>query len=117
VADVAKHFSAAEFRCKDGCGYGQPHRRLMACLERLRGMIGDKPIVIVSGLRCPPRNREVGGSPRSRHQSGEAADIPAGLVKPEQAERAGFTGIGISNGWVTHVDIREAKAPVRWHYQ
>lgn len=116
MGDLSKHFSHSEFRCRCGCGYGQPHRRLVDALEKLRDVIGGKPLVIVSGLRCPPHNRAVDGALRSRHQSGEAADIPAGLVRRAQAERAGFTGIGLKGEWVTHVDVRISKAVVVWHY-
>lgn len=116
MGDLSEHFSSSEFRCRDDCGYGQPHPRLIARLERLREVLGDKPVVIVSGLRCPPHNRAVGGASRSRHQSGEGCDIRSGIVKRAQAERAGFTGIGLKDGWVVHVDVRQTKRPVVWTY-
>jgi zinc D-Ala-D-Ala carboxypeptidase len=43
-------------------------------LEPLRASL-RKPIVVVSGYRPPWLNRAVGGSPRSQHMAGEAADI------------------------------------------
>lgn len=116
MGDLSKHFSAAEFACKDNCGYGQPHPRLVSVLEAIRDQAGDKPIVPTSGLRCPPHNAEVHGAPRSRHCSGEAADIPAGLVREQGARRAGATGIGIKDGWVIHVDVRQTRSPVVWEY-
>lgn len=116
LRDPHPHFSLSEFDCRDRCGYGQPHHRLLDALERLRTGIGGKPIVIVSGLRCPPRNAAVGGALRSRHQAGEAADIRPGLVRRSDAISAGFTGIGMKGSWVTHVDVRRAREPVVWQY-
>ena len=116
MGDLSSHFDHSEFLCKDQCGYGQPHPRLVAVLEKLRAGTGGKSLVIVSGVRCPPRNVAVGGSPRSRHQSGEAADIPAGLVRERAAVDAGAMGIGLRDGWVTHVDVRRARRPVIWTY-
>lgn len=113
---LSEHFDWSEFDCRDGCGYGQPHPRLVTRLERLRDGIGGKPIVVVSGLRCPPRNAAVNGARRSRHQSGEAADIKPGLVRERDARRAGFTGIGLKGEWVVHVDVRRTSDVVVWHY-
>lgn len=113
----ADNFPVAEFACRDGCGYGRPHPLLRRRLRRLRELIGSRPIVIVSGIRCPVRNTALydGRVTRSRHQSGEAADIREGLVRESQAREAGFTGIGLRNGWVVHVDVRDAEATV-WTY-
>jgi hypothetical protein len=49
-------------------------RRLARGLDRVRRLLGH-PLEISSGYRSPALNREVGGSPRSRHQSGLAADF------------------------------------------
>jgi len=43
-------------------------------LDPLRRHLG-KPVRVTSGFRSLLVNREVGGSPRSRHLTGEAADI------------------------------------------
>lgn len=112
----SQHFTEREFDCRDGCGYGAAHPDLIVALETLRKMIGGKPLHIVSGLRCPPRNRAVDGAARSRHQSGEAADIKPGLVTVPQARRAGFKGIGHRGRWVTHVDTRRSQTVVVWEY-
>lgn len=116
MARLSPHFTRREFECRCGCGYGQPHPQLVARLEKLRTMLGDKPIAIRSGLRCPPHNRAVGGALRSRHQSGEGVDLPSGLVREAMARKAGFTGLGLKNGWVIHVDIRETQEVVSWEY-
>lgn len=116
MGDLSEHFSRAEFACKDRCGYGQPHPRLVTALERLRREVGGKPLRIASGLRCPPHNEAVGGASRSRHCSGEAADLYQGQVREAQARAAGFKGIGRKNGWVTHVDVRRTQEVVVWDY-
>lgn len=116
MGDLSPHFSRAEFACKDGCGFGQPHPELVNRLEALRRALGGKPLRILSGLRCPPHNRAVGGASRSRHQSGEAADLVTGQVKERQARSAGFTGIGLKDGWVVHVDVRRTRDTVTWQY-
>jgi hypothetical protein len=48
--------------------------RLARGLDRVRRLLG-RPLEISSGYRSPALNREVGGSPRSRHQAGLAADF------------------------------------------
>lgn len=116
MGNLSEHFSYAEFACRDRCGYGQPHPRLVTRLERLRKALGGKPLRIASGLRCPPHNDAVGGATRSRHCSGEAADLHSGQVREAQARAAGFTGIGIKDGWVTHVDVRRTQTVVTWQY-
>lgn len=50
-------------------------RRLCAeILEPLRAELGQ-PVVVTSGLRVPALNAAIGGSPRSDHCHGRAADI------------------------------------------
>ena len=59
-------------------------------LQPLRDYIG-LPVVISSGYRHPKLNVAVGGSPKSQHMKGEAADIYALLagqrVPPEELAR------------------------------
>ena len=44
-------------------------------LERIRKLIGDKPIKVLSGYRSERVNQAVGGSRNSQHCRGQAADI------------------------------------------
>lgn len=44
-------------------------------LEGLREALGGRPVRINSGYRCRALNELVGGSPRSDHMNGDAADI------------------------------------------
>lgn len=72
---ITKHFKRQEFACKCGkCGKDDIDVRLVQELETIRQFCGE-PVYINSGLRCPAHNKAVGGSPHSKHMSGEAADI------------------------------------------
>lgn len=44
-------------------------------LEKIRALLGSKPIHIDSGYRCPQLNRIVGGVKDSAHTTGYAADF------------------------------------------
>ena len=50
-------------------------RVLAQGLERIRTVLGGKPIRVTSGYRCKALNEAVGGSARSAHMDGLAADI------------------------------------------
>lgn len=116
MGDLSPHFSRHEFQSKP-TGALPPDRvlyRLVAHLEVLRCLAGHKPLVIISGYRTPAHNARVGGARRSRHLEGDAVDLRRGSVTINQAERAGFTGIGTLRGRPTHVDLRPSKA--RWTY-
>ena len=118
MVTLSKHFRSAEFACKDACGLLVIDPQLVICLERLREAI-KRPIPIVSGYRCCAHNAKVNGASRSRHTTGEAADIPTSVyVSVREAKAAGFTGIGYDakTGIVRHVDVRTAGAPVVWQY-
>ncbi len=57
----------------------------------------------------------MGGVQDSQHLYGRAADIPAGLVTPEEAIMCGATGVGERDGWAVHVDVRPGEL-ARWTY-
>ncbi|RQZ27301.1 peptidase M15 [Burkholderia sp. Bp9017] len=50
-------------------------RRTAEALERVRELLGGRPVIITSGYRSPALNRAVGGVPNSAHQAGLAADF------------------------------------------
>ena len=50
-------------------------RTTAAVLERVRTLLGDKPIRVSSGYRCPALNAAVGGSVNSAHMQGLAVDF------------------------------------------
>lgn len=49
--------------------------RLAEVMEKVRGILGNKPILISSGYRSPRVNELVGGSKNSAHMSGLACDF------------------------------------------
>lgn len=117
--NLSKHFERKEFACKCGCGYDVPSTELVAKLEYLRELAGNTPLTINSGCRCGEHNEEVGGSKKSQHTLGNAADVkcPKHLSIDEfaaLAEKAGFDGIGKYRAFI-HVDVRGKKA--RWDYR
>ncbi len=104
-----KHFSLREFECKCGCGKNDVQAVLIEMLDKAREL-AEVPFVVTSGCRCENHNREIGGSEKSGHISGEAADIAVnsrtryavlkGIIK------AGFKRIGVSKDFI-HVDIKQ----------
>jgi hypothetical protein len=50
-------------------------QRSAEIMERVRTILGDKPILISSGYRSPQVNAAVGGSKNSAHMSGLAVDF------------------------------------------
>lgn len=116
----SEFFRAAEFRCKCGrptCGAVSPKPRLIDLLDQLRRLVG-RPLHITSGVRCRAHNAAVGGSRRSQHMFGAAADIacatPAERDELEAAaKRVGFLGFGIGRTFL-HLDVRRTYA--KWIY-
>jgi len=111
---ISKHFYLSEFLCHDGSNEITLDYKLVELLQKLRWVVG-RPIKIVSGYRTVSHNRNVGGSPKSQHLVGRAADITVKGYNPKQlaelAEQLGFDGIGIYPNFV-HLDCRGYKA--RW---
>lgn len=114
VHTMTAHFQRREFACPH-CGVALVRPELLERLEVLRAAAGNHPLPIVSGYRCPPHNKAVGGAPDSQHMYAAAADLPAGRVNYRIARAAGFTGIGTKGEWVTHVDVRDG-ALTHWTY-
>lgn len=104
MGDLSPHFSRHEFGCHH-CGRADVDPHLVSHLERLRAIV-DRPLVVVSGYRCPYWNARVGGARASWHLRGKAADLRRGYATVAQARQAGFTGIGHRGGWAVHVDVR-----------
>lgn len=122
--DDIKHFKPSEFDSPDAKGSGaeKMDEKFVRDLDMLRSLFG-KPLIITSGYRTATHNSKVGGSPRSKHLEGIAADIK---VAGEDAHKllgiaytVGFTGIGINQAgeWgkrFIHLDNREQ--PTIWSY-
>lgn len=116
-----RHFKKDEFKCKH-CGKLPPKgidRRLVLMLEELRLMIGNKPIIITSGYRCPVHNKNVNGANNSQHLYGKAVDILVKGKSPRELEKYADKlfvndGVGMGGATIVHVDTRGHRA--RWKY-
>lgn len=53
------------------------------CLQPIRNQI-KKPMIITSGYRCPKLNEKVGGSDKSQHMKGQAADFVIKGMPPKE---------------------------------
>ena len=75
---LSPNFSAGEFACRDGCGFGtrpgDVSEELLRHLEAMR-FLADRPLYVVSGARCLAHNAAVGGVPNSAHTRATAADL------------------------------------------
>jgi hypothetical protein len=83
---LSPHFSLEEFTASQTASrMGIPNqpvgqdldnvRRTAEVMEKVRTLLGDKPILISSGYRCPELNSACGGSSTSAHMYGLAADF------------------------------------------
>ena len=105
MGDLSEHFSTWEFRCRH-CGQVLLNQDLVPTLERIRARYG-RPMMVVSGYRCPEHNAKIGGGPE--HLDGQAADIAITnsqerfeLIKAAIEE--GIKRIGPDEGFV-HIGI------------
>jgi len=109
-------FQRSEFACNCGCGFDVVDVQLLAVLQDLRDSL-ESVIIINSGCRCSEYNKTVGGSPRSQHVFGKAADIDVVEVGPMDVYRLldkkypDKFGIGLYDAFV-HIDVRDKKT--RW---
>ena len=110
---ISDNFSSSEFNCHGNgcCSTTQIDDKLVQYLQQIRNHFG-KAVRINSGYRCATHNARVGGSSKSNHMDGEAADIRVDGISPIEvaryAEYIGMLGIGVY-GSFTHVDTRTSK--------
>ena len=111
------HFRPSEFKCPC-CGRILVEDELLVKLEILRDMIG-RPIFITSGYRCEKYNSKIGGSQKSYHLKGMAADIwvpdlhPLRLYISAVSLQFGGVGLILPSGAI-HVDIRQTDILKTW---
>lgn len=112
MGDITKNFSQVEFTCKCGCGSDHIKYELVSVLQRIRDTV-NRPVIILSGVRCRTHNAKVGGAKASKHVLGEAADIRVNGYTPSQiakiangilGQRGGVKAYTSQN--FTHVDVR-----------
>ena len=125
LGDLSTNFWSWEFRCP--C----PKRKrkkvrvsslLLFKLEMVKMAFDGKPVIVLSGNRCPEENKRVGGYPNSEHipnLEGEAADIKIKGVSPIDiglaAEKIGGMRIGIAK-WGVHLDVKPPNPSKFWVY-
>jgi len=113
---ISPYFDRSEFACSCGCGFDTVDAELIEVLTVLRKHFAT-PVKINSSARCEKHNTSIGGSPRSQHKHGRAADIAVKGATPGDV----YTyldklypdqfGLGQYNSF-THIDTRGVKA--RW---
>ncbi|GAG52473.1 unnamed protein product, partial [marine sediment metagenome] len=79
---ASPYFNRKEFACRDLCGFDTVDYELIKCLEYIREHF-DAPVRINSGCRCEKQNKRSGGSEKSFHMLGRAADISVDGIDPE----------------------------------
>ena len=124
MGDLSEHFSASEFACSCGCGYGthpgDVFTELLDLLERMREEYG-RAIHINSGCRCAAHNAAVGGVQNSAHTRGTATDIrvTSGANRRKLMDLAVMnyaSGIGVARTFL-HVDVDYVLIrPSAWSY-
>lgn len=121
---LSRNFKVKEFKCNDSSDTVLISSELVEVLQQVRDHFG-KPVKINSAYRTTAYNKKIGGSSRSQHCQGTAADICISGVDPLKIALyvaslpyfAAHGGIGyysrpsITAGFV-HVDVRAAKS--RW---
>lgn len=124
MPNLTPHFALSELACRCGCqGHLAPEirsnlQRLSKMLEAVRTAIGDRPISVTSGYRCPKHNAHVGGASQSQHLLGKAADIQVAGMSPGEMQRiakgvSAVHGIG-EHVRFTHLDIRGHRIVFRY---
>lgn len=120
-----RYFDLSEFDCP-GSGENRMEPDFLELLDELRHRCGFA-FVVTSGYRSPEHNAAIGGSPRSQHLLGRAADIAADahtgrIIVQEAFKLGGFNGIGINlkgSRRFIHLDNRlltPEQKPVMWSY-
>lgn len=113
---LTPNFKVREFACKDGSDKVLISTSLVDVLQKIRTHFG-KPVVINSAYRSESYNAQVGGSSKSQHLYGTAADIVVSGVLPEAvAQYAEYLmpnkgGIGVYSSFI-HIDVRTDR--YRW---
>jgi hypothetical protein len=92
---MTPHFSLAELTHTDHREFDNvPNadetanlQRLAELLEKVKALLGDKPVMINSAFRCKQVNDAVGSKDTSQHRLGCAADIRIPGMLPDEVVR------------------------------
>jgi len=123
--DLSTNFYSHEFRCpcpKCRRIKVRVSSLLLFKLEMVKMAFDGKPVIVLSGNRCPEENKRIGGYPDSEHipnPDGEASDVKIKGVRPIDiglaAEKIGGMRIGIAKTYA-HLDIRPPSPSKFWIY-
>ena len=120
--ELTEHFWLSEARCRH-CGWTPENRQVLVntarFLEKVRTLLGDRPMMIHSWCRCAEYNARVGGATASLHLKGYAADFTVAGLAPRQVQKILrphlgklIGGLGEYPGF-THID-RRTGGPAYW---
>jgi uncharacterized protein YcbK (DUF882 family) len=116
IYKLSPNFTVKEFACSC-CGIVAVERLLIEELEKFRSALGNLPITVLSGYRCPAHNSSVGGAKASQHLNGLAVDIKVSGKTPFElyklAVNLKWDGLGLAASFL-HMDKRGSLA--RWTY-
>ncbi|MCQ2978248.1 MAG: D-Ala-D-Ala carboxypeptidase family metallohydrolase [Clostridia bacterium] len=116
---LSTNFKVKEFQCHDKTDKVLIDTNLVSLLQSVRTHFG-KPVIITSAYRTSEYNASIGGSSKSNHVKGMAADIQIAGISPVivgmylESLNAGGIGLyayGAYTGF-NHVDTRSIK--YRW---
>lgn len=118
MGDLTANLSRSEFRCRCGnCDFVAADYELITVIQKAVDDLKSRRVIINSGIRCATHNKNVGGSPKSQHVTGLAADMYMDGVTPQELydyfDRTypDKFGVGLYGTW-THIDVRKNKS--RW---
>jgi len=125
MGDLTKNFDKSEMQCKCGCGTDWVSHEFIMKLQKARE-IANIPFKIISGCRCPSRNKHEGGTYNSDHittdsNACEAADIVCSnshdrFIMIKAGLEAGFNRFGIGKSFI-HFGMSSTNAQkVIWLY-
>lgn len=90
-----------------------------AVMERIRTLLGDKPIVVHSGYRAPKVNKTIGGVETSAHCRGLACDFvcpaygtPLEVASTILEANIDYDQLILEYGWV-HIGLAQEGVPFR----
>lgn len=121
------HFSEKEIQCPC-CGLNNVTHDLLDLAEVIRKLINE-PMIVHSVCRCKKHNSEVGGSPKSKHLTGQAMDFHIRGLSPvmlyntivkawHDGKLPLLGGVGLYD-WGVHIDTFKAQDGHlrRWDYR
>lgn len=112
---LCKGLKSSEIACKcsnESCRMTMYCSDMIKAYEGFRELVGV-PLIINSGYRCPQHNKAVGGTPMSRHQTGEAIDISLQTLDHLSREDIEFAAVHSGFKFVkfyktfVHMDVRK----------